>query len=52
MVTRAEKISSGHELNGVKTWISNAPAAGVALDAASLDGDGHVRNDNAPWSYI
>jgi len=37
MVTRAEKVAGGYKLNGVKTWISNAPVADVAVVWAKLD---------------
>jgi glutaryl-CoA dehydrogenase len=37
MVTRAEKVSGGYKLNGAKTWISNAPAAHLAVVWAKLD---------------
>ncbi len=37
MVTRAEKVSGGYQLNGAKTWISNAPVAHVAVVWAKLD---------------
>ncbi|OJY45687.1 MAG: acyl-CoA dehydrogenase [Rhizobiales bacterium 64-17] len=38
MITRAEKVAGGYKLNGSKTWISNAPAAHVAVVWAKLDG--------------
>ena len=38
MITRAEKVAGGYKLNGAKTWISNAPAAHVAVVWAKLDG--------------
>ncbi len=38
MATRAEKVDGGYKLNGAKTWISNAPVAGVAVVWAKLDG--------------
>jgi glutaryl-CoA dehydrogenase len=38
MVTRAEKVDGGYKLNGVKTWISNAPVADIAVVWAKLDG--------------
>jgi glutaryl-CoA dehydrogenase len=38
MKTRAERISDGYRLTGSKTWISNAPIAGLALIWAKLDG--------------
>src|SRR6478752_1724168 len=37
MVTRAEKVAGGYQLNGAKTWISNAPVAHVAVVWAKLD---------------
>jgi glutaryl-CoA dehydrogenase len=37
MVTRAEKVAGGYKLNGAKTWISNAPVAGLAVVWAKLD---------------
>ncbi len=37
MATRAEKVSGGYKLNGAKSWISNAPAAHVAVVWAKLD---------------
>ncbi len=38
MVTRAEKVSGGYQLNGAKMWITNAPIADVAVVWAKLDG--------------
>ncbi|HWM83604.1 MAG TPA: acyl-CoA dehydrogenase [Pseudolabrys sp.] len=38
MITRAEKVAGGYKLNGAKTWISNSPAAHVAVVWAKLDG--------------
>ena len=38
MVTRAERVGDGYRLNGVKTWITNAPIADVAVVWAKLDG--------------
>jgi len=38
MVTRAEKVPGGYSLTGVKTWISNAPVADLAVVWAKLDG--------------
>jgi glutaryl-CoA dehydrogenase len=37
MVTRADKVAGGYKLNGAKTWISNAPVAGLAVVWAKLD---------------
>src|SRR6478752_462039 len=37
MNTRAEKVAGGYQLNGAKTWISNAPVAHVAVVWAKLD---------------
>ena len=38
MVTRAERVGDGYLLRGVKTWITNAPIADVAVVWAKLDG--------------
>jgi glutaryl-CoA dehydrogenase len=38
MVTRAEKVAGGFKLTGNKTWISNAPAADIAVVWAKLEG--------------
>ncbi|HKS84209.1 MAG TPA: acyl-CoA dehydrogenase [Pseudolabrys sp.] len=38
MITRAERVANGYRLNGVKSWISNAPVAGIAVVWAKLDG--------------
>jgi glutaryl-CoA dehydrogenase len=38
MITRAEKIAGGYQLNGAKTWISNSPVAHIAIVWAKLDG--------------
>jgi glutaryl-CoA dehydrogenase len=38
MATRAEKVSGGYKLTGVKTWITNAPVADIAVIWAKLDG--------------
>ena len=38
MVTRAEKAPGGFKLTGTKMWITNAPAADVAVVWAKLDG--------------
>jgi len=38
MITRAEKVAGGYKLNGSKTWISNSPAAHLAVVWAKLDG--------------
>jgi glutaryl-CoA dehydrogenase len=38
MVTRAEKTADGYKLNGAKMWITNAPAADIAVVWAKLDG--------------
>jgi glutaryl-CoA dehydrogenase len=38
MATRAEKVPDGYCLTGAKTWISNAPAADIAVVWAKLDG--------------
>src|SRR5262249_30645855 len=37
MTTRAERVAGGFRLSGTKTWISNAPAADVAVVWAKLD---------------
>ena len=39
MVTRAEKVQNGFQLNGAKTWITNAPIADVAIVWAKMDGE-------------
>jgi glutaryl-CoA dehydrogenase len=36
MATRAEKAAGGYQLNGAKTWISNAPVADLAVVWAKL----------------
>ena len=36
--TRAQKVAGGYQLNGNKTWISNAPIADIAIVWAKLDG--------------
>ena len=38
MITKAVKDGAGYRLNGAKSWITNAPAADVALVWAKLDG--------------
>ncbi len=38
MVTKAEAVAGGFRLNGVKTWITNAPISNLALVWAKLDG--------------
>src|ERR1700760_4103980 len=38
MVTRAEAVPGGFNLNGAKMWISNAPFADIAVIWAKLDG--------------
>ncbi len=38
MATHAQEVSDGYVLNGVKTWITNAPIADVAVIWAKLDG--------------
>ena len=38
MKTRAQKVAGGYQLNGNKTWISNAPIADIAIVWAKLDG--------------
>jgi glutaryl-CoA dehydrogenase len=44
MVTRAEKTGDGYRLNGVKTWITNAPVADVLVVwAKSAADDGAIR---------
>jgi len=44
MVTRAEKTGDGYRLNGVKTWITNAPIADVLVVwAKSAADDGAIR---------
>ena len=40
MTTRARRISGGYLLNGTKTWISNAPIAGIAVVWAKLEDEG------------
>ena len=39
MRTTARRDSAGYVLNGAKTWITNAPVAGLALVWAKLDGE-------------
>jgi glutaryl-CoA dehydrogenase len=39
MATRAKKVPGGYQLNGAKTWITNAPIADIAIVWAKLDGD-------------
>jgi glutaryl-CoA dehydrogenase len=38
MTTRAKKVSGGFQLNGAKTWITNAPIADIAIVWAKLEG--------------
>lgn len=38
LITRAEKVDGGYSLSGSKMWISNAPAAHIAIVWAKLDG--------------
>jgi glutaryl-CoA dehydrogenase len=38
MATRAKKVPGGFQLNGAKTWITNAPIADIAVVWAKLDG--------------
>ncbi|WP_027342452.1 acyl-CoA dehydrogenase family protein [Hamadaea tsunoensis] len=40
MRTRAKAVEGGWELNGVKTWITNAPVADVLVIWAQVDGQG------------
>lgn len=39
MRTKAEKVAGGYKLNGSKMWITNSPAADVAVVWAKLDGE-------------
>ena len=39
MRTRAEKVAGGYKLNGSKMWITNSPAADLAVVWAKLDGE-------------
>ncbi len=39
MRTKAERVSGGYKLNGSKMWITNSPAADVAVVWAKLDGE-------------
>jgi glutaryl-CoA dehydrogenase len=39
MATRAKKVAGGYQLNGAKTWITNAPIADIAIVWAKLDGE-------------
>ncbi len=39
MATRAKKVAGGYQLNGAKTWITNAPVADIAIVWAKLDGE-------------
>jgi glutaryl-CoA dehydrogenase len=39
MITKAEKVSGGYKLNGVKRWITNGDIAQLAVVWAKLDGD-------------
>ena len=39
MITRADRVSGGYRLNGVKRWITNGTLADVAVVWAKLDGD-------------
>jgi glutaryl-CoA dehydrogenase len=39
MATKAKKVAGGYQLNGEKSWITNAPLADVALVWAKLDGE-------------
>ena len=39
MRTKAEKVDGGYKLNGSKYWITNSPAADLAIVWAKLDGD-------------
>jgi glutaryl-CoA dehydrogenase len=41
MATRAKKVSGGYQLNGAKSWITNAPIADIAIVWAKLDGEIH-----------
>ncbi len=38
MLTRAEEVAGGYQLNGSKMWITNSPIADVAVVWAKLDG--------------
>ena len=38
MITKAEKVDGGYELNGAKMWITNGTIADVAVVWAKLDG--------------
>jgi glutaryl-CoA dehydrogenase len=40
MLTRAEKVSGGWRLNGLKSWITNSPEADVAIVWAKSDAHG------------
>ncbi|MHA1567994.1 MAG: acyl-CoA dehydrogenase family protein, partial [Alphaproteobacteria bacterium] len=42
MITRARKVAGGYQLNGAKTWITNAPIADVLVIWAK-DDDGAIR---------
>ncbi len=39
MATKAKKVAGGYQLNGAKTWITNAPIADIAIVWAKLDGE-------------
>jgi glutaryl-CoA dehydrogenase len=39
MRTKADKVAGGYKLNGSKMWITNSPAADVAVVWAKLDGE-------------
>jgi glutaryl-CoA dehydrogenase len=39
MTTRAKKIAGGFQLDGAKSWITNAPVADVAIVWAKLEGE-------------
>jgi glutaryl-CoA dehydrogenase len=39
MITRADRVTGGYRLNGVKRWITNGTMADVAVVWAKLDGD-------------
>ena len=39
MITKAEKVDGGYELNGAKMWITNGTIADVAVVWAKLDGN-------------
>jgi glutaryl-CoA dehydrogenase len=39
MTTRAKKAGGGFQLNGAKSWITNAPLADIAIVWAKLDGE-------------